>query len=499
MKRKFSLLVVIILLTGVCHAAETGLINPPRLTNSPRLDVILTNQRPLLSVFNSSSTCGPLTYIFQLDTTPEFSSPDLLTYSVPETPLVTSLRIPEGEELADQTRYFWRVKAVDGHGNESRWGTEADGIVARFWIDTTSDDQPEGLARTQIVQIRTSGGSGEANLIDQGDRADRTFWEGQADLDEHWLELDLGERRPIHRIWMLAAPDELSGRPQDFRWEYSSDRLTWQPIERATITDADSFRVIVDLSPPVTARFLRLRITRWHGNSPRICEIALYSDAPEPLLQAPDRPYVLIVGNRHDGTGYEKISSLITELNLGLETLTLPYYLVSPEIIAGLDQPPRAIILSGLGRNYETLPMFEFNGVFELIRKGEYPIMGICGGHQLLAMAEGYSFVRQMGKGIYLETLEDILMQAAEPIKIIQTDQLLSGLPNPFYAVQLHSWEIAVIPTGYDILAHSTCVELIKHKNKPIYGAQFHGEISTAFNVGRLFTINFLRAVSADD
>lgn len=500
MKRKLSpLLVVLLLLGGICHAAKEAPIRPPRLTNSPRLDVIVTNQRPLLSVFNAGGGSGPLTYIFQLDTTPEFNSPDLRTYSVPETPRVTSLRIPEGAELNDLTRYFWRVKAVDSQGNESAWGTEAGGIVARFWVDTTSDKQAAGLIRTPIAQIISSGGCGESNLLDQGDQADQTYWTGQPDLDEHLLELDLGEQRTIHRIWMLASPDELSGRPQDYLWECSNDRQNWHPIAGATVTNADAFRTIIDLAPPVTARFFRLRITRWHGESPRLSELTLYSQEPIPAPRAPNSPYVLLVGNRHDGTGSEEMAALIAELNLGLQTLIIPYYLVSPELIAGLSRPPRAIILSGLGRDYETLPMFEFNGLLEVIRRGDYPLLGICGGHQLLAMAEGYTFVRRMGQGFYLETLADILMQAAEPITIIKPDPLLVGLPNPFYAAQLHRWEIAVTPTDYELLARSSCVEVIKHRSKPVYGTQFHGEKNTAFNVGRLFTLNFLRNIAAGE
>ncbi len=66
-------------------------------------------------------------------------------------------------------------------------------------------------------------------------------------------------------------------------------------------------------------------------------------------------------------------------------------------MIRKIEPKPIAIILSGFGRWYEDLPMFEFNGEYEIIRECQIPILGICGGHQLIVMSTGYSYARDMG------------------------------------------------------------------------------------------------------
>lgn len=487
---------------GACLSTQTLAAEnfmPPRLTNTPRLDVLVTNPRPLLSVFNAHGGHGLVSYTFQLDTDPKFGSPNLLTYSdVAETPYVTSKQVEAGHELKDKTLYYWRAKARDQKGNQTLWGEEAGGVTARFYTDFTSDDHPSTLLRTPIAKVSASSGSEPGKLIDIGDQADQTYWEGALGETQHDIVLDLGQKQEVARIWQLSESTILAGRPQEYIWQYSQDAQLWHDLAQTQTTDADGFRRIIDLIHPISARYWRLVITSWHGPAPRLYELTFYSplDPEEPIV-APEGDYLLLVGNRHDGSGYENLISLLQETYPELALLTLPYWSVSPEVVQQLSHPPLAIILSGLGRCYESLPMFEFNGEFALIREAELPMLGICGGHQLMAMAQGYTFVRQMGRGFYTKTLDDILFQGVAPIKIIQKDRLFRGLPNPFYAVQLHSWEVVIPPLGYQVLAISEpgIIEVMKDPSRLVYGVQFHGEINAPFNTARLALLNFLLQV----
>ena len=94
---------------------------------------------------------------------------------------------------------------------------------------------------------------------------------------------------------------------------------------------------------------------------------------------------------------FSELASFVENLGLGLKTLVVPHYEVSLKMIEKLDHKPVAIILSGNNADYPNLPMFEFNGEYEIIRQSKLPILGICCGHQQLAMAYGYTYARSMG------------------------------------------------------------------------------------------------------
>ena len=87
MKKWFATCLVIwwIGIFTICPStAET--LTAPSLTNNPHLDVIVTNERPLLTFYNASGGIGQKIYIIQVDKSPSFDSPSLVEYNnVPET------------------------------------------------------------------------------------------------------------------------------------------------------------------------------------------------------------------------------------------------------------------------------------------------------------------------------------------------------------------------------------------------------------------------------
>ena len=469
----------------------------PVLTNQPRLDTIVTNDRPLLSIFNSESGTPPITYVFQIDLATTFDSKALMEYRVPaSTNLpVTSKRVEEGDELTDNSIYYWRVKAIDGEGGESCWGTEVGNITARFEVNLTCNKGFANLVRIPVIKVTASTGKGEEKLTNLGGYDDAmTQWVGRRDLFEHFIQLDLGDLRGVSRIWLLCDREKLDGRIKEFFWECSEDGKDWKMIEGTQIRNSDAFRWIQDFAT-AKSRYFRLVITDWHGSSPRINEIELFGPGNPPILDSPDGDYVLVVGNEHDGKEYgdTSIVSAIEKSGFSLKTLLVPYYEINLKMLKGLDHPPVAIILSGFSRWYETLPMFEFNGEYEIIRESSTPILGICGGHQLMVMANGYTFAHDMGRGFFTYSVKDLVGDGApSPIEILKEDPIFDSLPNPFYATKFHGWEVVVLGE-FEVLAASDCVEIIKHNERMVYGTQFHPESNKPFNVGCMIMQNFLK------
>lgn len=129
-------------------------------------------------------------------------------------------------------------------------------------------------------------------------------------------------------------------------------------------------------------------------------------------------------------------------------------------------QHPRAIVLSpGPGRPEDA-------GVCSRIVSelgGEFPILGVCLGHQVIASVFGAVVSRA-----------DRLMHGKT--SPIQHDgrTIFAGLPNPFEAMRYHSLlvEAASLPACFEVSGWTQESEImaIRHRSQPIEGVQFHPE-----------------------
>jgi GMP synthase (glutamine-hydrolysing) len=96
------------------------------------------------------------------------------------------------------------------------------------------------------------------------------------------------------------------------------------------------------------------------------------------------------------------------------------------------------------------------------------PILGICVGHQLLALHYG-------GKVGPAEIPEYGLSK----IKVLQGDDLFNGLPEEFQVWQSHNDEVKSSPDFIVLAESQNCkIQAIKHITKPRYGIQFHPEVT---------------------
>lgn len=106
-----------------------------------------------------------------------------------------------------------------------------------------------------------------------------------------------------------------------------------------------------------------------------------------------------------------------------------------------------------------------FKNEISIIRHHKGPLIGICLGHQLIAHTYG-SHVHQLSK-------KARGLKMIEPT--IETD-LLDGI-NEAKVFESHNWSIKKINDPLIELATSDSgIEILKHKNKPTYGMQFHPE-----------------------
>lgn len=103
------------------------------------------------------------------------------------------------------------------------------------------------------------------------------------------------------------------------------------------------------------------------------------------------------------------------------------------------------------------------------VRELGLPILGICLGHQIIAQACGGA-VRTGATGGY----------AAIEIEIIEENEILKGLGPRINVWASHADEVSALPPDFIRLARSQIceIEAMKHRTKPLYGVQWHPEVS---------------------
>jgi len=104
----------------------------------------------------------------------------------------------------------------------------------------------------------------------------------------------------------------------------------------------------------------------------------------------------------------------------------------------------------------------------EYLEKAEFPILGICAGHQFMARFFGGqakpSKIPEYGK---------------VELKITKNDKIFDKVPEKSIVWESHNDEVSKLPDSFDRLAESNdCkIQAMKHKQKPFYGLQFHPEV----------------------
>lgn len=128
-----------------------------------------------------------------------------------------------------------------------------------------------------------------------------------------------------------------------------------------------------------------------------------------------------------------------------------------------LAKEPDGLILSGG-------PTLERAGNCSLyVKELDLPILGICLGHQVMAQAYGGA----VGKGAYGG-------YAAVEIEVIEENDILRGIGPRTKVWASHADEVCSLPPDFIKLARSRIceVEAMKHRTKPLYGVQWHPEVS---------------------
>ncbi len=204
---------------------------------------------------------------------------------------------------------------------------------------------------------------------------------------------------------------------------------------------------------------------------------------------------IYLVDNTLDGKGESprELRAVLGRLADGEEILTEPFRSVSLDRVNHLR--PTHVVLSGQSHPWDRYEPRELKGVFDVIRLAAQPILGVCGGHQQIALAYGGSVDLmerlEPGEGYEGARRERGYFE-------VETDGtgLFKNLPDRFVVWHSHCDEVKELPKDFRRTAfNESCpIQAMQHVKSPIFGVQFHPEL---FNVehphGREILQNFLR------
>lgn len=110
----------------------------------------------------------------------------------------------------------------------------------------------------------------------------------------------------------------------------------------------------------------------------------------------------------------------------------------------------------------------ELGNCAEFLEKADFPVLGICAGHQYMA--------RFFGGDAKPATKPEF---GKVELTIINDNDLFKGVPNKSIVWESHNDEITRLPDMFELLGSSeNCkVQAMKHKERPFYGLQFHPEV----------------------
>lgn len=154
---------------------------------------------------------------------------------------------------------------------------------------------------------------------------------------------------------------------------------------------------------------------------------------------------------------------------------TVGIYDFQPELLETSD----AVIISGAPILITEVATDIYLSKLDCLLSYSKPILGICFGHQILGLLHG-AFPSKMR--------EDRDWQM---IEVYETCPLFDKLPQEFEMMEDHCETIS-IPKDFQLVASSdACInECMQHLHKPIFGVQFHPEVSG--NFGKIVIGNFI-------
>jgi len=203
---------------------------------------------------------------------------------------------------------------------------------------------------------------------------------------------------------------------------------------------------------------------------------------------------IYLIDNTIEGQGDspQELRAALERIRPSLELLIEPFHAVSLERIRSLN--PSHIILSGQSHPWDKYSPQSLAGVFQVIRQANQPILGVCGGHQQIALAYGVpvGLMKRLEPGEGYEGAKRV--RGYFPVET-NRQGIFSGLPHQITVWHSHCDEVKEVPVDFRQTAYNEAcpIQAMQHIERPLFGVQFHPELfDEEHPEGRRVLENFL-------
>lgn len=224
------------------------------------------------------------------------------------------------------------------------------------------------------------------------------------------------------------------------------------------------------------------RFAIWFGLAPcwgtcLAVPLEAYSKLRHVVPAQPKHSILLVDTDRVAGVS-SSARSLYRRLLLVFRTpvVLLSYREVTPAVYQHLA--PAGIILSGQGTPWAEYSPAELKPIGVALQLATCPVLGICGGHQLLAIVGGGKVgpIRRLRPGKGYDGL--LRQHGFVAVSFLARDPILDPSATTINAWHNHVEEVKTLPSHFICLAKGPLIkiEAMRDQTRPIFGVQFHPE-----------------------
>jgi len=149
---------------------------------------------------------------------------------------------------------------------------------------------------------------------------------------------------------------------------------------------------------------------------------------------------------------------------------------------AASNSKVEAILYSGSGALWSEYENADFAPTKALLEAPPCPVLGICGGHQLLGKVLGAECAPMKCSKPLSESWTYADCEQEDGFKDVFVrvrDVLFTGLPSRIRVRENHYEELKQLPAGFICTAwnEQAAIQAMRHRSLPIFGTQFHPEL----------------------
>jgi len=385
------------------------------------------------------------------------------------------------------------------------------------------------MAKESVQEVSASSvdeGFSAMGAID-GDRvsvAPASLWKGKPGEQSWWWQIRFAEPRRVGSILQVHSDREraMHNGPEDYVWQFSQDGIVWETWSETEIKHERRLFRIHRLHQARQVRCVRLLVRKSYQEAPALREVEFY---PESDSAIPFPDWIMIIHTEPKVTVPPEAPHLF--VNLIRECAEwkhclfqqIPYVQVDKEFVAA-EPRPLCALLTGSTTEWCQVKPETWRGFEEVLKEGQLPIWGACGGAQVMAilwehgtnhpwdcprcrdpnhpLSPVYTHIGHTGEAPCGDYSKNIGERGKYRVRIVARDPVFEGVPELFETMEAHYGQIDYVPQGWvhivtkgpEGLTENQCLRIA---DRYIYAAQFHIELPGTPEPSQRIMSNFLR------